>query len=138
MDETALVQNQACLSAEYNPNLPIELLWNNVAECVIFADDGRSKITDQQILDAAVAAVTASGVFLDEIKDWKKTPFVDRTYTNFRPFMNKAHHSWRRHLTVTVGVHYHHTNTMLSFYPPTNKMIAHEIFPTDIPSPSPI
>lgn len=79
-----------------------------------------------------VVTVTASGAFLDDIKEWKKKPFVDRTYTTFRPFMNKAHRSWHRHLTVTAGAHYPRANAMPSFSPPTSKMIVHEVFPANL------
>ena len=79
-----------------------------------------------------VVTVTASGAFLDDIKEWKKKPFVDRTYTTFRPFMNKAHRSWHRHLTVTAGAHYSCAKAMPSFSPLTSKMIAHEVFHMDL------
>jgi len=47
IDETALVQNQARMSASYDPNLPIESWWEQIADCVAFTDAGSSAFTDK-------------------------------------------------------------------------------------------
>ena len=64
IDEAALTNNQKKLYEPYHPNLPIESLQFQSLESVAFAEAGNSPISDTKILVAAVASVTAYGIFL--------------------------------------------------------------------------
>ena len=111
IDDVMLIANQARISAAYDPNLPIETLWTQISEAVAYAEAGKSKFTKEQILNAAVAAVTASGVFQDDIKKWKGKAASDQTYANFKPYFMKAHRSWRASLRTTAGNHFPRVNS---------------------------
>ena len=43
-----------------------------------YEEAGNSKFTPEQILNAAVVAVTASSVFQDDIKKWRKLWVTDK------------------------------------------------------------
>ena len=53
----------------YDPNQPIEFLYRQVDEAVAFTDSGTYPFNDKQIVNVAVLAITASGVFTDDVKD---------------------------------------------------------------------
>ena len=68
IDDPSLTENQTKLSAPYDANLPIETLWSQIAEAVAYAEAGKSPFTEKQVLVAAIAALSASGVFMDDVK----------------------------------------------------------------------
>ena len=111
IDDVILIENQARISAAYDPNLPIETLWTQISEAVAYAEAGKSKFTKEQILNAAVAAVTVSGVFQEDLKKWKDKTATDKTYANFKPYFMKAHRSWRSSLRTTAGNHFPRVNS---------------------------
>ena len=80
---------------------------------------GGSKNTPKQILNAAVAAVTESGVFQGDIKKRREQAATDKTYQKCKYFFMKAYRSWRKSLCITAGnyfpwvksITYHTQNT---------------------------
>ena len=58
-----------------------------------------------------MVAVTASGVFQDDLKKWKEKATIDKTYANFKPYFIKAHRSWRSSLRTTAGNHFPRVNS---------------------------
>ena len=112
IDDPALSENQKKLGAPYDANLPIETLWSNITECVAYAVAGSSPFTGKQITSAAITALSASGVFLDDIKKWNDLHLNDRnTYIKLKTFFSKAHHSWRKSLRPTAGAHFPRANS---------------------------
>ena len=112
IDDPALSENQKKLGAPYDANLPIETLWNTITECVAYAIAGNSPFTGKQIITAAITALSASGVFLDDIKKWNELTATDRdTYIKLKIFFSKAHRSWRKSLRPTAGAHFPRVNS---------------------------
>ena len=111
IDDPALSENQKKLGAPYDANLPIETLWSVITECVAYAVAGSSPFTDKQIITAAITALSASGVFLDDIKKWNDLSATDRdTYLKLKTYFSKAHRSWRKSLRPTAGAHFPRVN----------------------------
>ena len=50
--------------------------------------------------------VVGSGVFVDDVKEWRKKDTIDQTFENFKVFFSKAHREWRDTLRVTAGHHF--------------------------------
>ena len=113
IDDPALSENQTKLGAPYDANLPIETLWTTITECVAYAVAGNSPFTVKQIITAAITALSASGVFLDDIKKWNELKDTDRdTYIKLKTFFSKAHRSWRKSLRPTAGAHFPRVNNV--------------------------
>ena len=110
IDEYDLRANQARLDTPFDPNTPIERLYHQVEEAVAFADAGKTPFTDRQKLNAAVSAIAASGVFNDDVKEWRKKPDGDQTWDNFKKFFSKAHSEWKAELKITAGQHFPRAN----------------------------
>ena len=111
IDDPALSENQKKLGAPYDANLPIETLWSNITECVAYAVAGSSPFSEKQVISAAITALSASGVFLEDIKKWNELAVTDRdTYIKLKIFFSKAHRSWRKSLRPTAGAHFPRVN----------------------------
>ena len=111
INDPSLMENQAKLSAPYDANLLIETLWSQIAEAVAYAEAGGSPFTNKQVLVTAIAAVSASEVFQDDVKRWKKLKASDRDdYSKLKSFYTKVHRSWRKSLHPTAGAHSPHVN----------------------------
>ena len=116
IDDPQLSANLVNIGAPYDPNTPIETLWTTISDAVAFAKAGKSKFPPKQILTAAVTAVSASGVFIDDIKDWRKLPASDQTYAKFNSFFSKAHREWRKTLRATAGGHFPQANSAPEYF----------------------
>ena len=113
IDDPALSDNQNKLGAPYDANQPIETLWNNITECVAYAVAGNSPFSTRQIISAAITALSASGVFHEDIKKWNDLPAANRnTYIKLKNFFSKAHRSWRKSLRPTAGAHFPRVNSV--------------------------
>ena len=110
IDEYDLRENQKRMDQSYDPSQPIESLYRQIDEAVAYADAGKCPFTDRQIVNAAVSSVAASGVFADDVKEWRKKPTADQTLPNFKTFFSKAHREWRDTLRVTAGHHFPRVN----------------------------
>ena len=125
IDDAQLSANLVTIGAPYDPNTPIETLWTQISDAVAFAEAGSSKFSPEQILNAAVTAVSASGVFIDDVKDWRKQAAIDKTYAKFKPFFSKAHREWRKTLRATAGGHFPRANSAPErFHYPSNSPTA--------------
>ena len=84
-----------------------------------YAVAGSSPFTDKQIISASITALSASGVFLDDIKKWNELPATDRdTYIKLKTYFSKAHRSWRKSLRPTAGAHFPRVNAAPTFEAP--------------------
>ena len=60
--------------------LPIESLFERIAEEMIYAYSINAPLIDAQLLNATMAAVATSGIFIYDIKLWKKKTTVDKAF----------------------------------------------------------
>ena len=67
------------MTSRYDPNSPIESLFEQIADGVSFASLGNVPYTPKQIVDTALLCIAKTGVFQDDIKDWNRTAELDQT-----------------------------------------------------------
>ena len=90
-----LITNDVCFKATYDPEQPIETLFQQIDDAVAYADAGNAPYTKAQILAVAYSTVFATGTFQDDCKIWRGKAEGDKTWTNFKSFFAAAHHDWR-------------------------------------------
>ena len=58
------------MTARYDPNAPIETLFEQTVDGVAYAELGEAPFTSKQIVDIALLCLAKKGVFNDDLKEW--------------------------------------------------------------------
>ena len=58
------------MAARYDPNAPIETLFEQIADGVAYAELGDAPFTSKQIVDISLVCLAKMGVFNDGMKEW--------------------------------------------------------------------
>lgn len=98
-----LDENAVMLDREWNPNDPLERLWQRVRECCSFAH-----VSDDTISEAAAVCKTLN-VFANSARDCRKLPSIERTWANLQKHFKVVNDECKRLLT-TEGAGCHSDN----------------------------
>jgi len=74
----------------YDPNEPIEDLFERIDDAVDFAEQGGIPYTPAQIVKHVYNLLFASGLFTDACREWKRKPTADHTYENLQQHFTDA------------------------------------------------
>jgi hypothetical protein len=115
-----LETNRARLTADWNPDSPLEDLWALIRETQRYAIDGNDPITDKTVLSLLLTAFEKTGVFSTATNKWRDKDPVDWTLVNFQDHFTKANTERKRKskLTAQTGG-FHSANAADSTPPPT-------------------
>ena len=89
--------------ARYDPNAPIETLFEQITDGVAYAELGEAPFKSKQIVDIALLCLAKTGVFNDNLKEWNRLPLLKRDWSSFRVHFAKAHREWKANLRLTAG-----------------------------------
>ena len=109
------------MTARYDPNVPIETLFAQIADGVAYTELGDVPFTSKQVVDIDLLCLAKTGVFNDDLKEWNRLPLLDRTWPKFRVHFAKAHREWRANLRLTAGQHFPRANTVDSTSVPNHQ-----------------
>jgi hypothetical protein len=79
-----LQANDASFKTAYDPNLPIETLFDQVEDAVDFAAAGNTPYSPAQVVATAYQLIYAAGMFLDDAKVWKRQADDYKTWEHFK------------------------------------------------------
>jgi hypothetical protein len=85
-----IVQNENRLNEPWDGAEAFENIIDRIDECVDFAKEAEKPYTPEQILDRAHRIVSKSGLYHDDLKEWKKKAVADKNWINFKTFMVEA------------------------------------------------
>jgi hypothetical protein len=75
-----LQDNDDSFKTAYDPNLPIETLFDQVENAVDFAAAGNTPHFPEQVVATAYQLIFATGLFLDDCKVWKRQLAAYKTF----------------------------------------------------------
>ena len=78
-----LKDNRDKLEAPWNPDDPIEGLWEHIHECQHLATAGGDPITAPAAVHSILDVLEKTGIFADAIRDLQKCPLHEWTLDNF-------------------------------------------------------
>ena len=70
IDQFDLEKNQENMTARYDPNAPIETLFEKISDGVVYAELGYAPFTSKQIVDIDLLCLAKTGVFHNDLKEW--------------------------------------------------------------------
>ena len=68
IDQFKLENNQEKMTARYDPNTPIETMFEQITDGVAYAELGEAPFTSKQIVDIALLCLAKTGLFNDDLK----------------------------------------------------------------------
>ena len=86
-----LRNNKTRMNQPYDPNQPIEVLFDQIEDAIDFAAAGNTPFTNEQIVNSAYNLVFDTGMFTDECKEWRKKEATNKTWAEFKRKFTEAH-----------------------------------------------
>ena len=88
--ETLEEEREALIKTDYDPNLPIDILFSKIEQFTDLASAGRSPISQKQSVDFAYNIFRKSGLFTRYLIQWDNKPPLNKTWTQMRVDFRKA------------------------------------------------
>jgi hypothetical protein len=85
-----LTDNLNQMNKAWDPDLPIETIFNNISECRLLAEAGGDPITEQTAVRTILQAFHNSSLFEHAVREWRNKPEVDKTLDNIRTHFQDA------------------------------------------------
>jgi hypothetical protein len=99
-------QNRSLLSAEWNPDDPIEDIWLRLRDCQGYATAADEPITNSTAIRLTLAVFEKIGVFASAVDKWRDKPAAEQTLPVFKTHFNFENKERLRKLTAqTAGYH---------------------------------
>lgn len=118
-----LTANDSQMKHPYDPNDPIEVLFNQIETAVEFAAAGGAPYNNTMVVQIAYQKVFETGLFVDACPDWRWKAVVDKTWNNFKIDFTAAHQDLRESQVTATAGGYHSAN-MAETLPTTPEALA--------------
>jgi hypothetical protein len=112
-----LTQNYERLNTPYDPNQPIESLFQKIQYARAFAVAGGQAHGDAMIGNVAYTIVFKTGLFPDDCRAWQVRPAAHKTWTNFKIHFAAAHHEFHLTNQTSQKSGFHSANMMIKHHP---------------------
>lgn len=100
---TQFKQNADRFAQPYDPNEPIEDLFERIEDAMDIAEEGGIAYTPQQVVKNAYNIMFGSGLFLDACRDWRRKAEADKTWETFQQHFTEAEEELRE--SQLTGAH---------------------------------
>jgi hypothetical protein len=105
-----LQENDVAFKTAYDPNLPIETLFDQIENAVNYAAAGNTPYSPQQVVATAYQLLFATGMFPDECKVWKRRDPAYKTWDHFKRDFALSHREFREARVTSAGAGYQSAN----------------------------
>jgi hypothetical protein len=110
---TELTQNYERLNRPYDPNQPIEMLFQQIQYARAFALAGGQPYGAAMIVNVAYALVFSTGLFPDACRAWQSRAMAGRTWAQFKLDFATAHREFRLTNQTAQQSDFHSANMMI-------------------------
>jgi hypothetical protein len=110
---TELTQNYELLNAHYDPNQPIETLFQQVQDAGAFAVAGGHPYGAAMIVNVVYTLVFNTGLFPDECRVWQSRAIAGKMWEQFKTDFATAHREFRLTNQTAHQSGFHSANMMI-------------------------
>jgi hypothetical protein len=110
---TELTQNYERLNTPYDPNQPIETLFQQIQDAPDFAVAGSQSYGAAMIVNVAYTLVFNTGLFPDACRAWQSRAIAAKTWAQFKIDFATAHREFRLTNQTTQQSGFHSANMMI-------------------------
>jgi hypothetical protein len=110
---TELTQNYELLNTPYDPNQPIETLFQQIQDAQAFAVTGGQPYGNAMIVNVAYTLVFNTGLFSDACRAWQSRAIAGKTWAQFKIDFATAHREFRLTNQTAQQSGFHSANMMI-------------------------
>jgi hypothetical protein len=110
---TEFTQNYERLNTPYNPNQPIEMLFQQIQDARAFAVAGGQPYGAATIVNVAYPLVFNTGFFPDACRAWQSRAIAGETWAQFKLDFATAHREFRLTNQIAQQSGFHSANMMI-------------------------
>jgi hypothetical protein len=110
---TGLTQNYECLNAPYDPNQPIETLFQQIQDAQAFAVAGGQAYGAAMIVNVAYTLVFNTGFSPDACRAWQSREIAGKMWAQFKLDFATAHREFRLTNQTAQQSGFHSANMMI-------------------------
>jgi hypothetical protein len=110
---TELTQNYERLNTPYDPNQPIETLFQQIQDARAFAVAGGQPYGNAMIINVAYTLVFTTGLFPDACRAWQSRDIAGKTWAQFKIDFATAHREFRLTNQTAQQSGFHSANMMI-------------------------
>jgi hypothetical protein len=110
---TELTQNYERLNAPYDPNQPIETLYQQIQDAQAFAVSGGQPYGNAMIVNVAYTLVFNTGLFPDACRAWQSRAIAGKTWAQLKIDFATAHREFRLTNQTAQQSGFHSSNMMI-------------------------
>jgi hypothetical protein len=110
---TELTQNYERLNTPYDPNQPIELLFQQIQDARAFAVAGGQPYGAAMIVNVAYTLVFNTGLFPDACRAWQSRVIAAKTWAQFKIDFATDHREFRLTNQAAQQSGFHSANMMI-------------------------
>jgi hypothetical protein len=110
---TELIQNYERQNAPYDPNQPIETLFQQIQDARAFAVAGGQPYGAAMIVNTAHTLVFNTGLFPDASRVWQSRAIAGKTWAQFKLYFATAHREFRLTNQTAQQLGFHSANMMI-------------------------
>jgi hypothetical protein len=110
---TELTQSYELLNTPYDPNLPIEKLFEQIQDARAFEVAGGQPYGATMIVNVAYTLIFNMGLFLDACHAWQSRAIAGKTWAQFKLDFTTAHHEYRLTNQTAQQSGFHSANMMM-------------------------
>eukprot|EP00978_Attheya_sp_CCMP212_P030651 scaffold113517_cov39-Attheya_sp.AAC.1 len=120
IDEVDIEDNKVAMMKAYDPEKPLATLTSQLEEGRDVAHIGLQPISENVMVTKGITLLSNTAVFNEDIKEWRRKPEAEKTWSLFNTHFQRAHKEQRK-ATTTAG-HGGYSATVNSIYGmPTNE-----------------
>jgi hypothetical protein len=113
IEPTELTQNYERLNIPYDPNQPIETLFQQIQDARAFAVAGGQSYGEAMIINVAYTLVFNTGLFPDACRAWQWRATTAKTWAQFKIDFATAHRGFRLTNQTAQQSGFHSANMMI-------------------------
>jgi hypothetical protein len=110
---TELTQNYKRLNTPYDPNQPIEMLFQQIQDARAFAVAVGQPYGAAMIVNVAYTLIFNTGLFPDDFRAWQSRSIAGKTWAQFKLDFATAHREFRLTNQTTQQSGFHSANIMI-------------------------
>ena len=98
----------------YDPAQPIDIIFNSIDDVMEYAREAESELTQSKIINLALVILKKQRIFKDDIRAWKRTNQVYKTWENFKHDFRKTHLEIRETGGTINELGFHNANAIVN------------------------
>ena len=114
-----LNRNNQRMAEPMDPSVPIDLFFKRIDECIELAADAENPYSEKQVLQSAFFAISASGLYTEACRKWKRRPENTKSWNAFKVYFAAEYHELKEQNELSAAHSgFHSANAIMTQEPP--------------------